>query len=41
MRDKAINALPEIEKNINDTTSNLGATIEHQMGVVKEIATNC
>jgi chromosome segregation ATPase len=41
MRDKAINALPEIEKNIDDITSNLSATVEHQTGVVREIATNC
>ena len=41
MRDKAINAFPEIEKNINDITTNLSATLEHQTDVVKEIATSC
>ncbi len=41
MRDKAVNAFPEIEKNIDDITTNLSATIEHQTAVVKEIATNC
>lgn len=41
MREKAINAFPEIEQNINDITTNLSSTVEHQTGVVKEIATNC
>ena len=41
MRDKAINAFPEIEKNIEDITTNLSATLEHQTDIVKEIATNC
>lgn len=41
MRDKAINAFPEIEKNIEDITVNLSSTVEHQTDVVKEIATNC
>ena len=41
MRDKAIHAFPEIEKNIEDITVNLSSTVEHQTGVVKEIAANC
>ena len=40
MRDKAINAFPEIEKNIEDITVNLSSTVEHQTDAVKEIATS-
>lgn len=39
MRDKATDAFPEIQKNIENITGNLSSTVEHQTGVVKEIAT--
>ncbi len=40
MREKAVNAFPEIEKNIENITSNLNSTVEKQTETVKEIGTN-